>query len=94
MRGSDPSREGVYAIHDPRMGRRLRRDGLMYIAFEGYEIIAQTSEEVEDPKRNVPRAVFLSLLIVIPITSWLRSLRSEPSRRRRDPRSWPRRAGQ
>ncbi len=41
--------------------------GLTFIAFEGYEIIAQTSEEVESPKRNVPRAVFLSLLIVIPI---------------------------
>jgi amino acid transporter/nucleotide-binding universal stress UspA family protein len=41
--------------------------GLTFIAFEGYEIIAQTSEEVEDPKRNVPRAVFLSLVIVIPI---------------------------
>ncbi|MHC5005963.1 MAG: amino acid permease [Planctomycetota bacterium] len=41
--------------------------GLTFIAFEGYEIIAQTSEEVEDPQRNVPRAVFLSLLIVVPI---------------------------
>ena len=41
--------------------------GLTFIAFEGYEIIAQTSEEVEDPKRNIPRAVFLSLLIVIPV---------------------------
>ena len=41
--------------------------GLTFIAFEGYEIIAQTSEEVEDPKKNIPRAVFISLLIVIPI---------------------------
>jgi amino acid transporter len=41
--------------------------GLTFIAFEGYEIIAQTSEEVENPKRNVPRATFLSLLIVVPI---------------------------
>jgi amino acid transporter/nucleotide-binding universal stress UspA family protein len=41
--------------------------GLTFIAFEGYEIIAQTSEEVEEPRKNVPRAVFLSLLIVIPI---------------------------
>jgi amino acid transporter/nucleotide-binding universal stress UspA family protein len=41
--------------------------GLTFIAFEGYEIIAQTSEEVENPKRNVPRAVFLAILIVIPI---------------------------
>jgi amino acid transporter/nucleotide-binding universal stress UspA family protein len=41
--------------------------GLTFIAFEGYEIIAQCSEEVRDPKRSVPRAVFLSLLIVVPI---------------------------
>jgi len=41
--------------------------GLTFIAFEGYEIIAQCSEEVQDPKRNVPRAVFYSLAIVVPI---------------------------
>jgi amino acid transporter/nucleotide-binding universal stress UspA family protein len=41
--------------------------GLTFIAFEGYEIIAQCSEEVRAPERNVPRAVFLSLLIVVPI---------------------------
>jgi amino acid transporter/nucleotide-binding universal stress UspA family protein len=41
--------------------------GLTFIAFEGYEIIAQTSEEVANPKRSVPRAMFLSLLIVVPI---------------------------
>jgi amino acid transporter len=41
--------------------------GLTFIAFEGYEIIAQASEEVRDPKRNIPRAVFIALAIVIPI---------------------------
>lgn len=41
--------------------------GLAFIAFEGYEIIAQCSEEVENPRRNIPRAVFLSLAIVVPI---------------------------
>lgn len=41
--------------------------GLTFIAFEGYEIIAQCSEEVRDPERNVPRAIFLSLVIVVPI---------------------------
>ena len=41
--------------------------GLTFIAFEGYEIIAQCSEEVHEPQRNVPRAIFLSLLIVVPI---------------------------
>ena len=41
--------------------------GLTFIAFEGYEIISQSSEEIKDPKRNIPRAVFYSLIIVIPI---------------------------
>jgi amino acid transporter len=41
--------------------------GLTYIAFEGYEIIAQTGEEVKDPKKNIPKAIFFSLLIVVPI---------------------------
>jgi amino acid transporter len=41
--------------------------GLTFIAFEGYEIIAQCAEEVVDYKRNIPRAIFLSLIIVVPI---------------------------
>jgi amino acid transporter/nucleotide-binding universal stress UspA family protein len=41
--------------------------GLTFIAFEGYEIIAQSGEEVIDPKRNIPRAIFLSIIIVVTI---------------------------
>jgi len=41
--------------------------GLTFIAFQGYEVIAQCSEEVVDPRRNIPRAIFLALLIVVPI---------------------------
>jgi amino acid transporter/nucleotide-binding universal stress UspA family protein len=41
--------------------------GLTFIAFEGYEVIAQSSEEIKNPRRNIPRAVFYSLIIVIPI---------------------------
>lgn len=41
--------------------------GLTFIAFEGYEVIAQSSEEIKNPRRNIPRAVFLSLIIVVPI---------------------------
>jgi amino acid transporter/nucleotide-binding universal stress UspA family protein len=41
--------------------------GLTFIAFEGYEIIAQSGEEVVDPKRNVPRAIFVAIGIVIVI---------------------------
>ncbi len=41
--------------------------GLTFIAFEGYEIIAQSGEEVKDPYRNIPRAVFLAVLIAVSI---------------------------
>ena len=41
--------------------------GFTYIAFEGYEIIVQSGEEVVDPGTNIPKAVFYSMAIVIPI---------------------------
>ena len=39
--------------------------GMTFIAFEGYEIIAQSGEEVKDPKRNIPRAIFYSIAAVV-----------------------------
>ncbi len=39
--------------------------GLTYIAFEGYEIIAQSGEEVKNPGRNVPLAIFISIIVVV-----------------------------
>jgi amino acid transporter/nucleotide-binding universal stress UspA family protein len=41
--------------------------GLTFIAYEGYEIIAQSGEEVVNPKRNIPRATFLSIAIAVTI---------------------------
>lgn len=41
--------------------------GLTFIAFEGYEIIVQSGEEVLNPRSSIPKAVFKSLMIVIPL---------------------------
>jgi len=41
--------------------------GLTFIAFEGYEIISQAGDEIKNPKRNIPRAILLSLVIVVTI---------------------------
>src|SRR5438034_1333760 len=45
--------------------------GFTFIVFEGYEIIAQTGEEVRHPEKNIPRAHFivigLSTLIFISV---------------------------
>ncbi|WP_306060980.1 amino acid permease [Natronococcus wangiae] len=39
--------------------------GLTFIAFEGYEIIVQSGREVVEPRKNVPKAVFYSMLVVV-----------------------------
>jgi amino acid transporter/nucleotide-binding universal stress UspA family protein len=39
--------------------------GLTAIAFQGYEIISQSGEEVIDPERNIPRAMFGAIGVVV-----------------------------
>jgi len=39
--------------------------GLTFVAFEGYEIIAQSGEEVKSPGHNIPRAIFWAIGIVV-----------------------------
>jgi amino acid transporter/nucleotide-binding universal stress UspA family protein len=41
--------------------------GITFVAFEGYEIIAQCGEEVRAPRRNIPKAIFLAVAIVVPL---------------------------
>lgn len=41
--------------------------GFTFIAFEGYEVVCQTGEEIYDPKTSIPKSVILSVLLVIPI---------------------------
>jgi len=49
------------------VGGIFKAMGLTFIAFQGFEVIAQSSEEIRNPRRNIPRAIFLSLAIVVPI---------------------------
>jgi len=41
--------------------------GLTYIAFEGYDIIVQSGEEVKEPEKNIPKAVVLALWVSVSI---------------------------
>ncbi len=41
--------------------------GLTFIAFEGFEIIVQSGEEVKKPEKNIPRAIIVSLWIAVSI---------------------------
>ncbi|MFN4337042.1 MAG: amino acid permease [Candidatus Nitrosocaldus sp.] len=42
---------------------------LTFIAFEGYEVIVQAGEEVRNPRRNIPIAIFVSIACVVTIYS-------------------------
>ncbi|SEK54089.1 Amino acid transporter [Haloferax larsenii] len=39
--------------------------GLTFIAFQGYDLIATVTEEVENPRVNIPRAILLSVLTTV-----------------------------
>jgi amino acid transporter/nucleotide-binding universal stress UspA family protein len=47
------------------LGGVMMAAGLTTIAFQGYEVISQCGEEICEPKRNVPRAVFAAIGIVV-----------------------------
>ena len=38
--------------------------GFTYVAFEGFEVIAQAGDEAIDPQRNLPKAMIYSVMIV------------------------------
>ena len=41
--------------------------GLTFIAFEGYDLIATLAEEIKEPEKNIPRATFMCLAVVVSI---------------------------
>jgi len=63
----DPQR---MANFDPFLGQDgswwslLGTMGVIYVAFEGFEVIAQAGDETIDPKRNIPKAMLYSVAIV------------------------------
>lgn len=39
--------------------------GLTFIAFEGYDLITTVTEEVKNPRKNIPKAIFISLIFTV-----------------------------
>jgi amino acid transporter len=61
----DPSRIKNFTPFLPHgWSKLLITMGFTYVAFEGFEVIAQTGDEAIDPKRNLPKAMIYSVLIV------------------------------
>ncbi len=61
----EPSRMANFTPFMPNgWGELLVTMGFIYVAFEGFEVIAQAGDETIDPKRNIPKAMLYSVLIV------------------------------
>ena len=61
----DPSRLANFNPFLPRGWTKLLVTmGFTYVAFEGYEVIAQAGDEAIAPRRNLPKAMLYSVLIV------------------------------
>jgi len=60
----DPQRLENFRFFLPNgWGRLLATMGFVYVAFEGFEVIAQTGDEAIEPKRNIPKAMIYSVAI-------------------------------
>ena len=61
---TDPSRLQNLSPYLPYgWSKLLITMGFTYVAFEGYEVIAQAGDEAIDPKRNLPKAMIYSVSI-------------------------------
>lgn len=61
----DPSRLQNFKPFLPHgWGVLLVTMGFTYVAFEGYEVIAQTGDEAIEPRKNLPKAMLYSVLVV------------------------------
>ena len=61
----DPSRLDNFTPFMPEgWSQLLITMGFTYVAFEGYEVIAQAGDEAIDPRRNLPKAMLYSVVIV------------------------------
>ncbi len=64
---------GLWTIHPDYVAPQLDSGHIMgavyaatifFLSYTGFGLITNASEDIEDPERNVPRAIYLSLLIV------------------------------
>ena len=61
----DPSRLQNFIPFMPKgWGKLFVTMGFTYVAFEGFEVIAQAGDETVEPKKNLPKAMIYSVCIV------------------------------
>lgn len=46
-------------------GNMLLAAGVVFMSYEGFGLIANTAEDIRNPERNLPKAIFLAVIVVI-----------------------------
>jgi amino acid transporter len=59
----DPSR--ISPASFPGIGSIVFGGTLIFLAYEGFELIANAAEDIEEPRKNLPRAYYISIIFVI-----------------------------
>jgi amino acid transporter len=44
---------------------------IIFLAYEGFELIANTARDIKEPQKNLPRAYYASVLFVIALYVWI-----------------------
>ena len=47
------------------LGDLVLASGVVFMSYEGFGLVANTAEDVENPKKTLPRALFLSIIVVM-----------------------------
>ncbi|SCG86837.1 APC family permease [Methanobacterium congolense] len=47
------------------MGTILTAAALLFLGYEGFGLITNTAEDIENPRKNIPRALYLSVIMVM-----------------------------
>jgi amino acid transporter len=55
----------VSPAHYPSMGLIVYAGALIFLGYEGFELIANAAEDARDPRRSLPRAYLISIGVVI-----------------------------
>ena len=57
--------DNISITHFPNIPNILFGAGIVFLAYQGFGLITNAAEDMDDPKKTLPKALYLSVLIVI-----------------------------
>ncbi len=52
-------------VHWPHVDKMLFAAGVVFLTYEGFGLVTNTAEDMEDPQKTLPRALYISVALVI-----------------------------